>query len=230
MVRGFIDALPLALGVAAYGFPFGILAVQAGFDAWSAGVMGIVVFAGASQIVAVERLVADAGILAAVTAGLALNLRYVAMLASLQPVLATAPRWLWPVSVHLTADENWALTLAKRARLGERIGVIYLTGAGLAVLLSWSGASALGALLAVDLPSSGTVALDFAFVAAFIAMGFGMWRGQGDLLTWIATAVAAAVLCQVLPQTSLAVILSALIGTGVAVLSARGRTGDGHER
>ena len=71
---GVREIVPLAVGVAIYGMAFGLLAAQARFDAGQIGVMGVVVFAGSSQIVAAQQLVAGAGAGAAVVAGLALNL------------------------------------------------------------------------------------------------------------------------------------------------------------
>jgi predicted branched-subunit amino acid permease len=67
------DISPLAAGVAIYGLAFGLLAAQAGFGMLQVGVMGGIVFAGGSQIVAAQQLVADAGAVAAIVAGLALN-------------------------------------------------------------------------------------------------------------------------------------------------------------
>jgi predicted branched-subunit amino acid permease len=51
------------------------LAAQASLTALQVGVMGGVVFAGGSQIVAVQRLVAGSGAVVALVAGIALNLR-----------------------------------------------------------------------------------------------------------------------------------------------------------
>jgi predicted branched-subunit amino acid permease len=69
------DISPLALGVSIYGLAFGLLAAQANMSELQVGLMGTFVFAGASQILAVERLVAGAGATAAVVAAVAINLR-----------------------------------------------------------------------------------------------------------------------------------------------------------
>ncbi len=56
------DILPLALGVAVHGAAQGRLAPQAGFSALQIGVMGVVVYAGSSQIIATQQWMAGAGI------------------------------------------------------------------------------------------------------------------------------------------------------------------------
>jgi len=73
---------PLAIGVWVYGLAFGLLASQGGFTWIETGLMGFFVFAGSSQIVAVERLAAGAGIATAFIAGIALNLRLLLITAS----------------------------------------------------------------------------------------------------------------------------------------------------
>ncbi|MGF1528368.1 MAG: AzlC family ABC transporter permease [Candidatus Competibacterales bacterium] len=113
---GLWDITPLALGVAIYGVAFGVLAAQAGMDGLETGVMGMAVFAGSSQIVAVERMAAGSGAMAALAAGIALNLRLLLITASLREELQGRPWWQIVLGVHLATDENWALMHRTRAQ------------------------------------------------------------------------------------------------------------------
>jgi len=106
--------LPIALGVAIYGLAFGLLASQVGLTPYEVGIMGGLVFAGSSQIVAVERLATGAGITAALIAAIALNLRYVLITATIHDSFENRPLWQKFLGAHMTSDENWAFTLAKR--------------------------------------------------------------------------------------------------------------------
>jgi 4-azaleucine resistance transporter AzlC len=179
--------VPLAVGVAAYGLTFGLLASQAGFTWAETGLMGVLVFAGSSQIVAVERLAAGAGIAAAFIAGVALNLRLLLITASIRGFFAGRPLWQRILGAHLSADENWALTLAERSQ-GKDVGYWFLVGAGLMIAITWVSAGVLGVLFAAGIPDPEKYALDFAFTAAFIAIARALWRGRSDLLPW-ATAI-----------------------------------------
>ncbi|MEM7260268.1 MAG: AzlC family ABC transporter permease, partial [Pseudomonadota bacterium] len=85
------DILPLAAGVAIYGLAFGVLATQASMDHFEVGIMGATVFAGAAQILAVERLVAGVGALAALVASVAINLRLLLVTASVRDIFAGRP-------------------------------------------------------------------------------------------------------------------------------------------
>ena len=181
------DIVALAIGVAIYGLAFGMLAVQAGFGATGVGVMGGAVFAGGSQIVAAQRLVAGAGVGTAVVAGLALNLRLLLVTASIRDVFAGRPWWQIALGAHLATDENWALMIAERAR-GRDVGYWYLVGGGLCLMAVWCLSTVAGAAFAQAIPDPVALGVDFAFTAAFIAIARSLWKGAADLLPWLITA------------------------------------------
>ncbi|WP_026381099.1 AzlC family ABC transporter permease [Afifella pfennigii] len=217
---GLRDITPLSLGVAVYGLAFGLLAAQIGMDGLTTGLMGLFVFAGSSQIVAAERMAADAGLAVAILAGLALNLRILLMTASLHAELAGRPWWQILLGVHLTSDENWALMHATRAS-GRKAGYWYLLGGGTSLVVVWVLATGAGAGFAGLLPDLTSLGVDFAFTAAFILLARNLWRGMGDLAPWAVSATTAAVLALVLPvDPSWALIAGGLAGV---VLAARPR-------
>jgi 4-azaleucine resistance transporter AzlC len=206
----------LAIGVAIYGLAFGLLAVQAGFGTPQVGIMGGVVFAGGAQIVAAQRLVAGSGAVAAVVAGLALNLRLLLVTASIRDVYAGRPWWQVALGAHLTTDENWALMLAQRAR-GRDVGYWYLVGGGACLLLVWCAATMLGVTFARAIPDPRALGMDFAFTAAFIAIARSLWKGKRDLLPWLTAAGVVALVTRAASlDPSWALILGGVAGAGVA--------------
>lgn len=214
--------LPLAAGVAVYGLAFGLLAATAGLSGTETGLMGALVLAGASQIVAVERLAAGAGLAAACLAGLALNLRLVLVTASVRDLFAGRPLWQRLLGAHLSTDENFALTLARRAERPET-GFWFLVGGGGLLFATWVPASVLGVLSAAALPAPEDYALDFAFTAAFIALARSLWRGRRDLVPWaVAAGIALAVAASGLLVPSWAILAGGLAGA----LAASGRGDD----
>jgi 4-azaleucine resistance transporter AzlC len=214
--RGAADISPLAVGVAIYGLAFGLLAAQASLSALQVGVMGGIVFAGASQIVAAERLVAGAGAIAALIAGVALNLRLLLITASVRDIYAGRPAWQVLVGAHLASDENWALMLAERAK-GRDVGYWYLVGGGLCLLVVWCVATVTGVLFATAIPEPKALGMDFAFTAAFIAIVRSLWKGRQQLLPWL-TSVAVVAACVVSGKIdpSWALLLGGIVGAGVA--------------
>lgn len=220
--RGLRDITPLSLGVAVYGLAFGLLAAGQGMGALATGLMGALVFAGSSQIVAVERLAADAGAALAVIAGLALNLRLLLMTASLRSELSGRPLWQLLLGVHLTSDENWVLMHATRNK-GLPAGYWYLVGGGISLMVVWIGSTALGAAFARSLPDLSESGMDFAFTAAFILLLTSLWKGRQSLPPWVISAVIAAGCAWLLPlDPSWGLIAGAVAGAGFAGLQRHG--------
>jgi 4-azaleucine resistance transporter AzlC len=208
---------PLAVGAAIYGLAFGLLAAQAGFDTLQVGVMGATVFAGGSQIVAAQRLVAGAGAVAAVVAGLALNLRLLLVTASIRDIYAGRPWWQIALGAHVTTDENWALMLAQRAKGRDNVGYWYLVGGGVCLALVWCLATVTGVVSARAIPEPKALGMDFAFTAAFIAIARSLWKGRSDLVPWLTSAFVVAVSIRLAGfEPSWALILGGVAGAGIA--------------
>lgn len=186
MKHGALAILPLAAGAAVYGFAFGLLAAQVGFPWWGVALMSSFVHAGSSQIVAVEQFSGTSAVVGAALAGAALNLRYIGIVASLSELLNGLSFRMKLLTIHITGDENWALTMAERAKNPE-IGAGFLIGSGLVMISVWTGSTTLGAFAGATLPNLEQLGLGFAFTAAFIAMAVGLWRGPANLISWAAS-------------------------------------------
>jgi 4-azaleucine resistance transporter AzlC len=183
---GFVAILPLAVGAALYGFAFGFLAVQLGVPWWSVPVMSGLVHARSAQIVTVDQYAATSSVVGAVFAGAILNLRYIGIIASIADMLKGMPLWAKLISIHITSDESWALTVSE-ANKDRSIGARFLVEAGAVMILTWVTSTTMGAIAGSTVPDLEKLGLGFAFTAAFIAMGRGMWRGRSDLAPWAVT-------------------------------------------
>ena len=217
MWQGARKIIPFGLGAAAYGFAFGVLAAQVGFPFWGVGLMSASTFAGSSQIVAVERFAEGGSIAGAAVAGMALNLRYIGIMASLSGVLKNTPFFKRLLAVHVTSDENWALTMAERAR-DPNIGDNFLIGSGLVQIAFWTVSTALGALVGSGVPNLEAFGIGFAFTAAFIAMARGLWRGRQDLLPVAVSFVVALLLVLAGWQAAFAILGGAGMGVAAATI------------
>jgi 4-azaleucine resistance transporter AzlC len=184
MKQGMITIFPLAAGAAIYGFAFGLLAAQVGFPWWGITMMSSLVHAGSSQIVAVEQFAQSSAVIGAALAGAALNLRYIGIVASLSDILSGLSLRMKLVAIHITGDENWALTMAERAK-NPAIGADFLIGSGLVMITTWTLSTTVGAIVGSSLPNLEEFGLGFAFTAAFIAMARGLWRSSSNLTPWI---------------------------------------------
>ncbi len=150
-------------------------------------------------------------------AGAALNLRYIGIVASLAEILDGLPLRLKLLAIHLTGDENWALTMSERTR-SKDIGAPFLIGSGLVMISVWTTSTALGAMVGAALPDLEKFGLGFAFTAAFIAMARGLWRGRSNALPWTVAFGAAAVLVPLGVPKAYAIVASAFCGLVISVL------------
>ncbi|WP_336024069.1 AzlC family ABC transporter permease [Halobellus salinisoli] len=194
---GFVRCAPIALGVAGYGFVFGILADRAGLSAAEATLMSATVLAGAAQLVAVEIWSEPIPVLAVVGTTLVVNLRYLLMGAALRPWF----RHLSPIqayaSVFFTADENWALTIGE-LRSGSRRGA-FLLGSGFAIWLFWVLATLVGATVGGGVERPARFGLDFVLAAVFLVLATELWEGRSSLPAWTFAAVVAVLTAHWLP-------------------------------
>lgn len=216
MKHGAFAILPLALGAAVYGFAFGLLAAQVGFPWWGVGLMSAAVHAGSSQIVAVEQFASTQTVLGAALAGAALNLRYIGIVASLSEVLAGLSLKTKLLAIHITGDENWALTMAERAKSPD-VGASFLLGSGVVMISVWTASTTAGAVVGAVLPDLERFGLGFAFTAAFIAMARGLWRGRPQMLPWIVAATATVVVVSLGLPKAYAIVAGTICGLVVLV-------------
>ena len=159
------DILAIALAVAAIGVSFGAIAVAVGVPAWLAIAMSLLVFAGGAQFIAVG-LIGVGNPIAAVAAGLLVNLRY----APFGLVVGDLLERSWGrklVGSHLLTDEGVAFTLAQPTQ-AERQRAYWLTGAVL--FAAWQLGTGTGVFVGSVVGDPGTYGLDAAFPAGLIAL------------------------------------------------------------
>ena len=195
--RGFIANLPVAASVAAYGSVLGVLAAQKGIGWLMLLMMNLSIFAGSAQFVMVDMWVAPLPVVEIVIAVMIINMRYLLIGASLQPLFRGKPLGHKMGMMHLVADENWAVTMA--AHRSGTATTAFLFGGGLCVLSAWCAGTMLGHRLGAVVQNPEAFALDFAFVAVFTALTVSLWRGREDVLPWLVAAVVAIGVEKLLP-------------------------------
>ncbi len=195
--KGALANLPIGASVAAYGSVLGMLAAQKGLTWWQLLAMNLSVFAGSAQFVMVEMWAPPLPVVEMTLAVLIINMRYMLIGASLQPLFEGKSLAHKAGVMHLVADENWAVTMAAYRRSGATTG--YLLGGGICLCSIWSMGTLLGHHLGAVVTHPERFALDFAFVAVFTALTVSMWRGKRDIAPWLAAAVLAVVAERWLP-------------------------------
>jgi len=161
-------AAPIVLGYVPIGMAYGLLARQSGLGVWETLGLSILVYAGASQFIAVSML--SGGIDAAIIIGtvFVVNLRHVLMSASLSPMLASWDK-LSRVSLgRMLTDESYVLH-AVHFSGGEMDPAAAIT-LNVTAYLSWVLAGFAGYNLGNIIENPRAWGLDFALSAMFIGL------------------------------------------------------------
>jgi 4-azaleucine resistance transporter AzlC len=194
---GFVANLPVAASVAAYGSILGVLAAQKQIGWLQLLAMNLTVFAGAAQFVMVDMWVPSLPVVEITLAVLAINLRYVLIGASLQPLFQGKSMLHKLLMIHLVADENWAVTMAEYRK--GTASTYFLFGGGLCILFAWCSGTLTGHTLGAVVQRPEAYALDFVFVAVFTGLLMTFWRGRRDLTPWLVAAVSAVLFHHLVP-------------------------------
>ncbi len=194
---GFTANLVVAASVGAYGSVLGLLAAQKGLSWMQLLAMNLSVFAGSAQFVMVDMWFPPLPILEITMAVLIINMRYLLIGASLNPLFEGQKLYRKILFIHLVADENWAITMARFHQ--ETTSVYFLLGGGLCVQAAWCSGTILGHRLGAVISNPEQFGLDFSFVAVFTALVFSFWKGRQNLLPWLVAATAALAAESLLP-------------------------------
>ncbi|HWI71166.1 MAG TPA: AzlC family ABC transporter permease [Baekduia sp.] len=187
-------AWPLAVAVGGFGLTYGVLARQAGFSSLAVVLFSVLTFAGSAQFAAVS-IVRDGGTaIAAITAALLLNARYLPIGLSIAPYLPgrAAAR---AAQGQVAVDESWAVSHQGGGRYDPRL----LVGAGLVIYAAWVVCSIAGVAAGSVLGDPETLGLDAAFPALFLALLAGQIRERRLFFAALAGAAIALAMVPLVP-------------------------------
>ena len=170
---GLLSSLPVAAGYAPIAFSFGVAATQAGFTAIEAFALSLIIYAGASQFLALALLGSGAPVLVSAFTLIAMNLRHVLYGPSLKRAagsgVSTRRAWAWAFGL---TDEVFGQAMGALAR-GRRFSESYMFGLGLGAYAAWLAGTAAGALAggrALDGWPALEAGLHFMLPALFLAL------------------------------------------------------------
>ncbi|HZW74967.1 MAG TPA: AzlC family ABC transporter permease, partial [Caldimonas sp.] len=195
MREGVVGSLALVPSVFVYGTVFGGLAVQSGLTVAQVVGMSVLVFAGASQFVAVPMLATGAPAVAIIVTTYVVNMRHYLMAATLAPSFRGFRRAWLAVIAHVINDESFAVAVARSQPPDARI---YL-GSAIAICAAFTGGVLVGVSLGGLVERPERYGLDFAFPAVFLALVTVQLRRRADWLVAVGAAVIAVALALVLP-------------------------------
>lgn len=184
---GFVDTLPLWLGVMPFGVAYALAARTAGLSVLQTLAMSLLVFAGASQFTAAGLFASGAGGLSIVLTTLIVNLRHLLLTASLASALRSLSLARRLGLAFGVTDESYAVSVQRL--LAGQAGPGLLLGANLSLYLSWQLSTLAGVLLGGVIPDPQALGLGLVFPLSFLVLLAPYLRSRP---AWAAALVAGA--------------------------------------
>ena len=143
---GLVASLPIVMGYFPISFSFGVAATHAGFTGVEAFALSLIIYAGASQFLALALLTSGAPLLVSAFTLIAMNLRHVlygpALMREAGADASTRHAWAWAFGL---TDEVFGQALGAMTR-GQKFSEPYMFGLGIGAYASWLAGTAVGAL------------------------------------------------------------------------------------
>ena len=190
---GVRDVSPLLLGIVPFGLVAGIAAVDAGLGLAEAVGLSVIVFAGASQLAAIELLAQNAPLAVVIGTAVVINVRMVMYSASIAPYLAEYGRRFRAGLAYLLTDQAYALSVAEYERTPDRTRWRYYLGAAATLWVVWQITTVVGFVIGAGVPDAW--GLTFAVPLVFLALLVPAMKDRPTVLAAVvggAVAVAAA--------------------------------------
>jgi len=162
---GFFDGLPIFFGYFPAAVAFGLGARFAGFTLFEGTLMSLIVFAGASQFLAVSLVAASAGMVEIAAAVFLLNLRHFLMSASLALRTRIPLPLRFPVAFGVTDETFSLLSFSRRSLTAPYILTVEVTA-----YLGWVTGTVTGLLAGGVVPEKLELSLGIVLYALFMAL------------------------------------------------------------
>jgi 4-azaleucine resistance transporter AzlC len=182
--------VPLAVAAVPYAVVVGVLMRDAGMDTSAAMLFSVLVYAGASQIAALELMAAQAPLVIVLLTMLVVNARFMLYSAAMWALMADEPGHRRIVGSYVLTDQAFALTAGHRE---QRTGMLwpYYLGAASLMWVAWQVGTLAGALLGDVIPE--WMPLGLALPLVMMALAANHARSRPAIVTALSAAVLAVV-------------------------------------
>ncbi|MBC7109789.1 MAG: AzlC family ABC transporter permease [Archaeoglobi archaeon] len=211
--NGIEASSPIIMGYIPLGFAFGALAVMSGLSVLEASMMSLIVYAGASQFIAVEMISKGADAISIALVTFFVNLRHLLMSTSLSRYLRRVKKAEKIVLAHLITDESFSVSSILFPK--DESFRLRLLGCGISAYFSWFLGTLCGAITASSL-YLGDLGLEFALPAMFSALLVWQFKERINIAVAILSGALTIALFPLLSYTAL--FLSPLIASLFGVM------------
>ncbi len=168
-LSGTLAMIPIMTGVIPFGLVMGAVCADANLSFFNSVTMNVLVFAGASQLAAVDLMTKNAASSVVVLTGLVINLRFLLYSAAISPVVQKSSFWIKLFCAHSLTDQSYAMMSSHQHKLKSNAEAVkFYLGSCFCMLLTWHLSMIVGYIFGNLAPSSWS--LDFAVPLSFAAL------------------------------------------------------------
>ncbi|GAB7008826.1 AzlC family ABC transporter permease [Halorubrum trueperi] len=217
---GVRDVSPLILGIAPFALVAGIAAVDAGLGLVEAVGMSVIVFAGASQLAALDLIGSNAPLAVVIGTAVVINVRMVMYSASIAPHFSRYARRMRAGLAYFLTDQAYAISVAEFDANPDRSRWRYYLGAGATLWIVWQIGTVVGVVVGAGVPDAW--GLTFAVPLVFLALLVPAMKDRPTTAAGVAGGSVAVVAAGI--PLNLGLLVGAITGILVGLLTeARGR-------
>lgn len=177
---GLKAGLSIAIGYFPVALTFGLLAKTAGLSIIEATAMSLLVYAGASQYIALSLITAAVHPVLIVINTFIVNIRHFLMTASLSEKMAPEKRTIKAIYAFGITDETFSVLATSK---DEKITTSHAFGVTLIAYASWVIFTAIGHIIGANLPLFLQAAMSIALYAMFVGLLVPSMKGNRKVIS-----------------------------------------------
>lgn len=181
--KGIVDGLPIAVGYMPVALTFGLIAGTTGLSSLESVLMSMIVFAGASQYMALSMIGLGTGAVEIILATFIVNFRHLLMSASIHERAEKSSKRIRALYAYFLTDEVFAVASTKEKPI--RTG--YIISVGIIAYLSWVIFTGIGYYAGSFLPEVLQKGMAIALFALFIALLVPSIKKEGRIVVVLAS-------------------------------------------
>lgn len=195
---GLVSSIPLVLAATPFAIVYGALGQSLDMPFWLIMAISVMVFAGASQFIALTLLATGTQIGIIIFTVFLVNLRHMLYAVSLVPYFNSVKRWQKALMGFSLTDETFALVSARMAsRHASKAPVSgfvnYYAGSALFMYLNWNLWTAIGFFVGSEFEGIQEFGLEIAMVVAFAGIVVSQLKNTSHYCCLLVAALAAIV-------------------------------------
>lgn len=213
-LKGVKAMLPITTGIIPFGLVMGTVASNANLSGFQTMTMNSIVFAGASQLAAVDLLTKNAPVTIIIITGLIINLRFLLYSAALSKLFKHEVFFKKILLSYTLTDQSYASLMAHEKDIQTTNDkVLFYIGTSITMVIAWQFSVLLGFIFGNFMPKEFN--LDYAVPVSFIALVMPTLKNKKYIYVAILSAISSIVLKEV--PYNLGLLISAAIAISLAV-------------